>query len=99
MYIWVSDPAHIFWNTSYGYPWCHFVYIVFQLTQEQLIDDKSNQRKEKLSCALVFFKTLKARAAALQSVWTTDPFQFNLSPAPEPNEIVWKNLNNHYYIR
>lgn len=43
----------------------------------------------------VTFKCLAGRACAVSTLVTNRPEVFNLTPAPEPRDIVWKNVTNH----
>ncbi|CAM9471694.1 unnamed protein product, partial [Ectocarpus sp. 8 AP-2014] len=43
----------------------------------------------------VTFKCLSGRACAVSTLVTNRPEVFNLTPAPEPRDIVWKNVTNH----
>ncbi|CAN0019014.1 unnamed protein product [Ectocarpus sp. 12 AP-2014] len=43
----------------------------------------------------VTFKCLSGRACAVSTLVTNRPEVFNLKPAPEPRDIVWKNVTNH----
>ncbi|CAM9820296.1 unnamed protein product [Pylaiella littoralis] len=43
----------------------------------------------------VTFKCLSGRAYAVSTLVTNRPEVFNITPAPEPRDIVWKNVTNH----
>lgn len=69
-----------------------------ELIQEELIQEKHANHKSS-QCAFVFFKSLKSRTAALQSIWDKDPLLYNVSLAPDPEEVVWHNIAYPYYLR
>lgn len=56
-------------------------------------------KEEQLPAAFVFFNNRRAAAEAAQAVHAPYAMQWQVYPAPEPREVVWKNLHKSVYER
>ena len=73
--------------------------IYFKRIQEILTSEQSREDKRPFRCAFVFFKSVKSRTIALQTIWTDDPMTFHVSPAPDASDINWGTLKMGYPSR
>ena len=76
-------------------------HFVFQGIQTELENEK-NSEFDVTKAAIVTFKCLRDARIASQVLWQAKPYNTFVDPAPEPNDIIWGNLEqsvlNKYVI-
>lgn len=65
---------------------------LIQVLQDQLHDQNTGVTRRVVPAAIVTFKSLRDASIASQVLWQAKPYNTMVIPAPEPKDIIWKNL-------
>jgi hypothetical protein len=71
-----------------------FIHIFFnaQKLQDKLVEQDADATRRVVRAAIITFKTLRDASIATQVLWQATPYHTMVKPAPEPRNIIWKNL-------
>ena len=64
-----------------------------QKLQDKLVREDIDAKRRVVRAAIITFKTLRDASIATQALWEAKPYHTMVQPAPEPQNIIWKNLD------
>ena len=77
----------------YIYIWFIYEHFKTQKLQDELVQEDANANRRFVQAAIITFKTFRDATIASQVLWQAKPYHILVQPAPEPQDIIWKNLD------
>ena len=69
-----------------------FLYFIAQKLQDTLVQQDADATRRVVRAAIITFKSTRDASIAAQVLWQAKPYHAFVRPAPEPQDIIWKNL-------